>query len=281
MKLRHGQLWQRLGLAILSGILVATLAPSTAAAPTDGHEMHSDAESADLEIEGDLEDRIAAVVGHVDMLKAGHHGRATSNSESFMATLSPSMIIQTNLEWVTPDRLTTLVTVSGTASWAPTAGLWDRARIPAVVGTFTESGISYNDLSAASWGHEYYQGVTPRAWWFQGARPVDVRLVEELVRQLVLLCGSPLLCDEPVGERSRHLVLDGFHRRYGDRMDLRRKLPIVSRRQGESDRSGVAERRRELALFRRRSCVNRMDPGRWFLVLHERDGCHGHRYAGY
>ena len=133
--------------------------------------MHSNAESADLEIEGDLEDRIAAVVGHVDMLKAGHHGLATSNSESFMATLSPSMIIQTNLEWVTPDRLTTLVTVSGTASWAPTADLWDRARIPAVVGTFTESGISYNDLSAASWGHEYYQGVTPRAWWFQGARP--------------------------------------------------------------------------------------------------------------
>ena len=44
--------------------------------------------AADLEIEGDLEDRIAAVVGHVDMLKAGHHGLATSNSESFMATLA-------------------------------------------------------------------------------------------------------------------------------------------------------------------------------------------------
>lgn len=127
--------------------------------------------AADLEIEGDLEDRIASVVGHVDMLKAGHHGLTTSNSESFMAALSPSMIIQTNPEWVTPDRLTTSVTVSGTASWAPTADLWDRARIPAVVGTFTESGINYNDLSAASWGHEYYQGVTPRAWWFQGARP--------------------------------------------------------------------------------------------------------------
>ena len=50
MKLRHGQLWQRLGLALLSGILVATLAPSTAAAPTDGQEMHSDAESADLDL---------------------------------------------------------------------------------------------------------------------------------------------------------------------------------------------------------------------------------------
>lgn len=214
--------------------------------------------AADLEIEGDLEDRIAAVVGHVDMLKAGHHGLATSNSESFMATLSPSMIIQTNPEWVTPDRLTTSVTVSGTASWAPTADLWDRARIPAVVGTFSESGISYNDLSAASWGHEYYQGVTPRAWWFQGAPPVDVRLVEGLVRHLVLLYGSPLLCDEPVGERSWHLVLDGFHRCYGGRVDLRRKLQILPRRQWEPDRTGVAERRWELALFRRRSCVHRV-----------------------
>ena len=36
MNLRHGQLWQRLGLAVLSGILVASLAPATAAAPTDG-----------------------------------------------------------------------------------------------------------------------------------------------------------------------------------------------------------------------------------------------------
>ena len=49
MNLRHGQLWQRLGLAVLSGILVASLAPATAAAPTDGQEMHGDMESADLD----------------------------------------------------------------------------------------------------------------------------------------------------------------------------------------------------------------------------------------
>ena len=49
MNLRHGQLWQRLGLAVLSGILVASLAPATAAAPTDGQNMHGDMESADLD----------------------------------------------------------------------------------------------------------------------------------------------------------------------------------------------------------------------------------------
>ena len=49
MNLRHGQLWQRLGLAVLSGILVASLAPATAAAPTDGQNMHGDMESTDLD----------------------------------------------------------------------------------------------------------------------------------------------------------------------------------------------------------------------------------------
>ena len=48
MKLRHGQLWRRLGPAVLSGILIASLAPSTIAAPIDGQDMHSDAESANL-----------------------------------------------------------------------------------------------------------------------------------------------------------------------------------------------------------------------------------------
>jgi len=50
MKLRHGQLWQRLGLAIVSGILIASLAPSTIAAPLDGQELGGDAESTDLDL---------------------------------------------------------------------------------------------------------------------------------------------------------------------------------------------------------------------------------------
>ena len=45
MNLRHGQLWQRLGLTVLSGILVASLAPATAAAPVTGQEISDDAGS--------------------------------------------------------------------------------------------------------------------------------------------------------------------------------------------------------------------------------------------
>ena len=58
MNLRHGQLWQRLGLAVLSGILVASFAPATAAAPAGGQDMHGDMESADL----DLSDADSGVV---------------------------------------------------------------------------------------------------------------------------------------------------------------------------------------------------------------------------
>lgn len=50
MKLRHGQLWRRLGPAVLSGILIASLAPSTIAAPIDGQDMRGDAQSADVDL---------------------------------------------------------------------------------------------------------------------------------------------------------------------------------------------------------------------------------------
>ena len=126
--------------------------------------------AADLEARGGYEDRIAPIVGHVDLLKAGHHGMSSSNFPAFMEALSPSMIVQTGPKWFTPDSLTDSV-IHGDTSWAPTLDLWSAGSIPAVVATFTtSSGISYNDLSAASWGHEY-GGVAPRAWWFKGARP--------------------------------------------------------------------------------------------------------------
>ena len=52
MNLRHGLLWQRLGLTVLSGILVASIAPDTAAAPTSGQESHGDVASVDLDLSG-------------------------------------------------------------------------------------------------------------------------------------------------------------------------------------------------------------------------------------
>ena len=116
-----------------------------------------------------FEARVAQVVGKVDMLKAGHHGLPSSNSSAFMKALSPSMIVQTGPEWYTPDNLTESV-IHGDSSWVPMMDLWSSGHIPSLIATFGPSGISYNDLSYASWGHEY--GLeSPRAWWFKGGRP--------------------------------------------------------------------------------------------------------------
>lgn len=130
---------------------------------------HSAYLAADLEAGGGYEDRIVPIVGHVDMLKAGHHGLPSSNSSTFMKALSPSMIVQTGPEWYTPDNLTESV-IHGDSSWVPMMDLWSSGHIPSLIATFGPSGISYNDLSYASWGHEY--GLeSPRAWWFKGGRP--------------------------------------------------------------------------------------------------------------
>ena len=130
------------------GVRDANLIAYTAKVNAFGHSAYL---AADLEARGGYEDRIAPIVGHVDLLKAGHHGMASSNFPPFMETLSPSMIVQTGPKWFTPDSLTDSV-IHGDTSWAPTLDLWSAGSIPAIVDTFTSSGMSYNDLSAASWG---------------------------------------------------------------------------------------------------------------------------------
>ena len=149
-----------------TGVRDANLIAYTAKVSAFGHSAYL---AADLEAGGGYEDRIAPIVGHVDMLKAGHHGLPTSNSSAFMKALSPSMIAQTGPEWYIPDNLTESV-IHGDSSWVPLMDLWSSAHIPSLIATFGPSGISYNDLSYASWGHEY--GLeSPRAWWFKGGRP--------------------------------------------------------------------------------------------------------------
>ena len=149
-----------------TGVRDANLIAYTAKVSAFGHSAYL---AADLEAGGGYEDRIAPIVGHVDMLKAGHHGLPTSNSTAFMKALSPSMIAQTGPEWFIPDNLTESV-IHGDASWVPMVDLWSSAHIASLIATFNPAGISYNDLSAASWGHEYGQ-ESPRAWWFKGGRP--------------------------------------------------------------------------------------------------------------
>ena len=149
-----------------TGVRDANLIAYTAKVSAFGHSAYL---AADLEAGGGYEDRIAPIVGHVDMLKAGHHGLPSSNSSSFMKALSPSMIAQTGPEWYIPDNLTESV-IHGESSWVPLMDLWSSAHIPSLIATFGSSGITYNDVSAASWGHEY--GLeSPRAWWFKGGRP--------------------------------------------------------------------------------------------------------------
>ena len=149
-----------------TGVRDANLIAYTAKVSAFGHSAYL---AADLEAGGGYEDRIAPIVGHVDMLKAGHHGLPTSNSSAFMKALSPSMIAQTGPEWYIPDNLTESV-IHGDSSWVPLVDLWSSGHIPSLIATFGPSGISYNDLSYASWGHEY--GLeSPRAWWFKGGRP--------------------------------------------------------------------------------------------------------------
>ena len=149
-----------------TGVRDANLIAYTAKVSAFGHSAYL---AADLEAGGGYEDRIAPIVGHVDMLKAGRHGLPTSNSSAFMKALSPSMIAQTGPEWYIPDNLTESV-IHGDSSWVPMMDLWSSGHIPSLIATFAPSGISYNDLSAASWGHEY--GLeNPRAWWFKGGRP--------------------------------------------------------------------------------------------------------------
>ena len=149
-----------------TGVRDANLIAYTAKVSAFGHSAYL---AADLEAGGGYEDRIAPIVGHVDMLKAGHHGLPSSNSSAFMKALSPSMIAQTGPEWYIPDNLTESV-IHGDSSWVPLMDLWSSGHIPSLIATFGPSGISYNDLSYASWGHEY--GLeNPRAWWFKGGRP--------------------------------------------------------------------------------------------------------------
>ena len=52
------------------------------------------------------EERLASTLGHVDLMKLGHHGIANANSLDYLAALSPEMIIQTGNYSVLPlDRI--------------------------------------------------------------------------------------------------------------------------------------------------------------------------------
>ncbi|MGC9807246.1 MBL fold metallo-hydrolase [Schaalia odontolytica] len=114
-------------------------------------------------------DHIAAEVGEVDMLKAGHHGAESSNSVPFMAALHPGAIIQTGAASHSPDRLSFLV-LHGDTKWFPMGNIWESLNVPALVCVFADDEIQYDGVAHAQWGHEY-ESENPRAWWFRAGRP--------------------------------------------------------------------------------------------------------------
>lgn len=127
--------------------------------------------SADLESGEGKEDYVAGVVGHVDWLKAGHHGLYTSNSESFLNALSPSLVMDTGFEFQTPDRLG-LPALRGRYEWFDGYSMRN-AGIPALVGTFTPGGITRPHMNVGM-GHTF-SSTTPHTYWFYDGKPAVTR----------------------------------------------------------------------------------------------------------
>ncbi|WP_366180428.1 MBL fold metallo-hydrolase [Actinomyces timonensis] len=96
------------------------------------------------------EDRLAPLIGDVDVLKLGHHGSVSSNSEGFLTTLRPEIAFQTGrFETLSPatqrvlDRLGT--------RWYSADELRASGRISFVV-ALADDGVHLSDVDAASDG---------------------------------------------------------------------------------------------------------------------------------
>lgn len=147
--------------------------------------------AADLEARGGYEDRIAPIVGHVDLLKAGHHGMSSSNFPAFMEALSPSMIVQTGPKWFTPDNLTDSVIRGmhhGRQPW-----IYGR-RVPSPLSSLPSPPPRAFPITIS----RPRPGGTNMAGLFrglvvQGSAPIgDDRMVARALRLLVLLRGQAL-----------------------------------------------------------------------------------------
>lgn len=128
---------------------------------------HSAYLSADLESGEGKEDYVAGVVGHVDWLKAGHHGLSSSNSEAFLDALSPSLVMNTGYEFSTPDRLG-LPALRGRYEWFEAYSMRN-AGIHALIGTFTPGGITRPHMNVGM-GHTF-GSTTPHTYWFYDGKP--------------------------------------------------------------------------------------------------------------
>lgn len=132
----------------------------------------------DPEKEPGLEDELAAELGHVDVLKVGHHGLYRSNTWNYLETLSPDFAIQTqrrrNMYWPTMQHLFELGTKYYPTDDAIAAG------VPAIVVTMGDE-VSINERPTATVGriegssllHARIGDAAAAAtgwYWYDGAR---------------------------------------------------------------------------------------------------------------
>ena len=96
------------------------------------------------------EDRLGAYLGHVDLLKLGHHGLFGSNSPEFLRALVPTTVVQTGefarINATTLDCLNEMGSKYFDCGSAYRQGLW------AIQANFTAEGIWLNtDTDALTW----------------------------------------------------------------------------------------------------------------------------------
>lgn len=95
--------------------------------------------AADIEKTDGAEARLAAQIGHVDLLKLAHHGLGTSNSLDYLKALSPSAVVQTGYAEALADEAWQFVRTDD-IGWFVTDEVAE-AGSPAVVATMTDSSL--------------------------------------------------------------------------------------------------------------------------------------------
>ena len=90
--------------------------------------------AADISAEGGLENRMAPLVGKVDLLKVGHHGYTTATNPFFIRTLHPEIAIVTNqLGKIYPNVKWNLVMIAH-------ASVYATVNHNGIIATFTDDG---------------------------------------------------------------------------------------------------------------------------------------------
>ena len=104
---------------------------------------HSAFLAADIEKTDGEEDRLATQLSNIDLLKMGHHGISTSNSVPYLYALAPKIAVQTGVYWSLPlDRREALAQMG--TEYIPMDEVISQYGLPAVVATFTASGVTTN-----------------------------------------------------------------------------------------------------------------------------------------